>query len=334
MPASRLHQGRQQEPPPRPRHPQDRRCLHQDAEIDGYSRLVPLSEIEKNDFNLNLPRYIDNREAEDIQDIEAHLHGGIPAADLDALADYWAVCPGLKKSLFRKNRPGCLNLAVDPAGLKDAVHGHPEFAAFVTGLETHFATWRKATAKSLRQLSAGCHPKEIIHQLSEDLLAHYLGQPLLDSYAVYQHLMDYWAETMQDDVYLIAADGWKTEPYRILVEDKKGKAKDKGWTCDLVPKHLIVARYFAKQQTAIDAAAYAKYSKLTEDDVKALVVDDEWLATLGTAIHGEIDRTEQALTGRVKELAERYATPLPAMTGRVAELETKVAAHLAKMGFN
>ena len=390
------------------------------AEIDGYSRLVPLSEIEKNDFNLNLPRYIDNREAEDIQDIEAHLHGGIPAADLDALADYWAVCPGLKKSLFRKNRPGYLTLAVEPAGLKDAVHGHPEFATFVAGLETHFATWRKTTAKSLRQLAAGCHPKEIIHQLSEDLLAHYLGRPLLDSYAVYQHLMDYWAETMQDDVYLIAADGWKAEPYRIVVEDKKGKSKDKGWTCDLVPKPLIVARYFAKEQAAIeaqqaelesitaqlteleeehggedgafselekinkaevarrlkegsagvlpasdsdeevavfkqwlklnkqeselksaikdaeaalDAAAYARYARLTEEDVKALVVDDKWLATLGTAIHGEIDRTEQALTGRVKELAERYATPLPAMTDRVAELEAKVAAHLAKMGF-
>jgi type I restriction enzyme M protein len=389
------------------------------SEIHGYSRLVPLSEIEKNDFNLNLPRYIDNREAEDIQDIEAHLKGGIPAADLDALADYWAVCPGLKKSLFTANRPGYLNLAVDAAGLKDAVHGHTEFATFVAGLETHFATWRKTTAKSLRQLTAGCHPKEIIHQLSEGLLAHYLGRPLLDSYAVYQHLMDYWAETMQDDVYLIAADGWKAEPYRIVVEDKKGKAKDKGWTCDLVPKPLIVARYFAKEQAAIDAqqaelenitaqltgleeehggedgafselekitaisvkarikelrsdrsdesdrseeaalrewldlnteiadlkaaiktaeatldaATYAKYSKLTEDDVKALVVDDKWLATLGTAIHGEIDRTEQALTGRVKELAERYAAPLPAMTGRVAELETKVAGHLAKMGF-
>ena len=66
--------------------------------------------------------------------------------------------------------------------------------------------------------------------------------------------------------------------------------------------------------------------------MKTLVVDDKWLAALNTAIHGEIDRIEQTLTGRVKELAERYATPLPAMTAQLAELETKVAAHLAKMG--
>ncbi|GAA5483857.1 type I restriction-modification system subunit M [Haloferula sargassicola] len=427
--------------------------------IDGYSRLVPLAEIEKNDFNLNLPRYIDNREAEDIQDIEAHLHGGIPAADLDALADYWKVCPGLQKSLFKANRPGYLDLTVETNGLKDATHAHAEFAAFVGGLETHFDAWRKSTAKSLRGLEPGCHPKQVIHDLSEGLLAHYLGRPLLDAYAVYQHLMDYWAETMQDDVYLIAADGWKAETYRILVEDKKGKPKDKGWTCDLVPKALIVARYFAKEQTAIDArqaelesvtaqlteleeehggedgafselekvnaaavkarlkeikrstgvppvnpgsrnkparpqespepellrvaedpaiyhitpketdddaierqallewlnlsdrasalkktikqaeakldaAAYAKYLKLTEDEVKTLVVDDKWLVTLDTAIHGEIDRIEQALTSRVKELAGRYATPLPELTTRVADFEAKVAAHLAKMSYD
>ncbi|MEP2774433.1 MAG: N-6 DNA methylase [Luteolibacter sp.] len=386
------------------------------GEIDGYSRLVPVEEIEKNDYNLNLPRYIDNREAEDLQDIEAHLQGGIPEADAAALADYWAVCPGLKAALFQDNRPGYLDLTVETTGLKDAIHGHPEFAAFVAGTQKHFATWRKAAAKSLRQLAPGCPPKAVIHDLSEGLLSHYFGQPLLDAYAIYQHLMDYWAETMQDDVYLIAADGWKAEPYRILVEDKKGKTKDKGWTCDLVPKALIVARYFAKEQAAIetqqaeqesiaaqlteleeehggedgafaeldkinkgevakrlkeikgdkeaadeekvlkqwarlnkqetelkaaikaaeaklDAAAYARYAGLGEDEVKTLVVDDKWLATLDTAIHGEIDRIEQALTGRVKELAERYAAPLPAMTARVAELETKVAAHLQRMGF-
>jgi type I restriction enzyme M protein len=80
------------------------------SEIDGYSRMVPFAEIEKNDFNLNLPRYLDNREAEDLQDIEAHLKGGIPEADVEALADYWSVCPGLKDALFIEKRPGYLDL--------------------------------------------------------------------------------------------------------------------------------------------------------------------------------------------------------------------------------
>src|ERR1700730_19350689 len=122
-------------------------------------------------------------------------------------------------------------------------------------MNAHFATWRKKSAATLKELEAGCHPKEVIASLSEGLLAHYANKPLIDNYDVYQHLLAYWAETMQDDCYLIAADGWKTETYRIIEKDKKGKEKDKGWTCDLVPKALIVAHYFAKEQEEIDGLA-------------------------------------------------------------------------------
>ena len=224
--------------------------------------------------------------------------------------------------------------------------------------------------------------------------------------------------TMQDDCYLIAADGWKAETSRIIEKDKKGKEKDKGWTCDLIPKALIVARYFGTEQTtidrltvelesvtarltemeeehsgedgalaeldkvnkasvtqrlkelraesgesiveekrvlkewlklnteeaglkkrlreaetALDTKAYAQYPKLSESEIKTLVVDDKWLAALDAAIHGEMDRVSQQLTQRVKELAERYETPMPQMVSRVAELEAKVNGHLEKMGF-
>ena len=73
--------------------------------------------------------------------------------------------------------------------------------------------------------------------------------------------------------------------------------------------------------------------KLTEDEIKTLVVDDKWLATLAAAVQGELDRVSQTLTGRVRQLAERYATPLPQITGEVGTLAAKVAGHLAKMGF-
>ncbi len=384
----------------------------------GYSRMVPLAEISdpKNDFNLNLPRYIDSTEPEDLQDIEGHLNGGISAADVDALQRYWAICPKLRPVLFKANRPGYLDLAVDKSAIRSTIFEHPEFVAFIAGMNTHFAAWQQKSATTLHQLKAGCHPKEVIAGLSEDLLAHYAGRRLIDPYDIYQHLMDYWAETMQDDCYLIGADGWKAETRRIIETDKKGKEKDKGWVCDLVPKALIVARYFAKEQEAIDqltaelesvtakmteleeehggedgafsdpdnvnkasvtaslkeikgnpeskdeaavlnewlkladeetnlkkrvkdaeaaldAKAYAHYPKLTEVDVKTLVVDDKWLAALNAAIHGEMDRISQALTQRVKELAERYETPMPQQVRTVAELEAKVDRHLEKMGF-
>ncbi|MHC2400956.1 type I restriction enzyme M protein [Bradyrhizobium barranii subsp. barranii] len=235
------------------------RDLHQIVDVftnaethPGYSRLVPHDEIAKNDFNLNLPRYIDTQEAEDIQDIGGHLRGGIPTRDIDALGDYWTICPELRAALFKPNRPDYDDLVVEAAQIKATIHGHPQFAAFIAGLEAHFAKWRKAAAVSLRELKLDCLPKEVIHAESEQLLAHAEGQPLIDPYAVYQHLMDYWSETMQDDCYIIAADGWVAKTARILETDKKGKTRDKGWTCDLVPKPLIVARYFAKEQAAIE----------------------------------------------------------------------------------
>jgi type I restriction enzyme M protein len=221
-------------------------------EVAKFSHMVSFEEIEKNEFNLNIPRYIDSQEPEDIQDIEGHLKGGIPIADVEALAQYWTVCRQLRLALFADLRPGYVRLVADKTAIKATIYEHPEFAHFMAGMEAHFDKWRTKTVATLKALEPGCHPKTVVADLGESLLAHYAGKPLIAQYDVYQHLMDYWAATMQDDCYLIAADGWKAETYRIIATDKKGKEKDKGWTCDLAPKPLIVARYFAEEQTAVN----------------------------------------------------------------------------------
>lgn len=398
--------------------------------LDGsdprYARMVGFDEIEKkNDFNLNLPRYIDSSTPEDHQDIDAHLNGGIPEADVQALSRYWAVCPQLRAALFKPRRPGYLDVAVAPAAIKPTIHQHPEFQAFTAAMNAHFDKWRSAAVARLKALDkGGFHPKDLIRG-AEGLLAHYAHQPtaapLIDPYAVYQHLMDYWAETMQDDAYLIAEDGWKAQPYRLLETRKNkdgstGKTVDKGWACDLVPKALLVQHHLAGEQaeldrltaelesaqatlteleeehggedavfsgfdkindkevksrikeigrdadaadelavlkqwlalseqagtlkkriktldSELDAKALARYPTLTTDEVKALVVDHKWMAALDAAVHGELDRVSQALTGRVKELAERYGRTMPELAQQVENLEARVAGHLAKMGF-
>ncbi len=273
-------------------------------DLPRYARLASNDEIAGNGYNLNLPRYIDSQTPEDAQDIAGHLQGGIPVADVDALADYWAVCPGLREALFTPNRPKYLDLAVEKAAIKSTIYDHPELAAFIAGMSAHFCNWKTKVVPTLKALPIGCNLKEIIGNLSDDLLAHYFGKPLIDPYDIYQHLMDYLVETMQDECYLMAADGWKADTKRIIECDKKGKDKDKGWTCDLIPKPLIVARYFAAEQAAIAAA-----------------------------FQGEMDRVSQQLAQRVKELAERYDTSLPQLQRTVAELEARVSCHLDKMGF-
>jgi type I restriction enzyme M protein len=128
------------------------------AEVPRYSRMVGVEEIEKNDFNLNLPRYIDSQTPEDMQDIEGHLRGGIPVADVDALERYWKVCPQLRLALFKHNRPGYVDLAVEKSAIKSTIYGHPEFTAFIGGMNAHFAAWRETSAAMLKALEAGCHP--------------------------------------------------------------------------------------------------------------------------------------------------------------------------------
>src|SRR5262245_49410656 len=282
------------------------------ADLPRYSRMVPMDEIAdpKNDYNLNLPRYIDSTEPEDIQNIDGHLRGGIPERDLNALDPYWQVIPGVRAALFQPLRPGYFQLSTDHAQLKQTIFGHAEFAAFHATVTQLFAAWRQASTPQLKGFGKDGHPKSLIETIAEDLLATFKRAPLLDAYDVYQHLMDYWAETMQDDCYLIAADGWRdaSQP-RLIVEDKSKKTKakpdftigKKKYQTELILPALVIARWFADEQAAID--------KL-EADVAALQQQIEELAEehggedglLAEALNDKGKRTKASVTARLKEL--------------------------------
>jgi type I restriction enzyme M protein len=382
-----------------------------------YGRMVSIDEIAdpKNDYNLNLPRYIDSTEPEDLQDIDAHLFGGIPTRDIDALDAYWQILPSIRAALFEEARPGYARLKIPLGEVKAAILGHSEFTSFNVTFTELFAKWVNGNKPRFLAFTKESHPKALIETIAEDLLVTFREAKLVDAYDIYQHLLDYWAETMQDDCYLIAADGWVAKTTRILETDKKGKTKDKGWSCDLVPKSLLVSQFFTKEQAdiealqadleattasiteleeehggeegvfsaldkiakgeinarlkeikgdkdaqeeaavlkqwlvlsekesalkrllkeaeaALDVLAYERYPRLTEADVLALVVEHKWLARLAVAVQGELDRVSQTLTGRIRVLAERYASPLPKIVDEVAVLSARVDEHLRKMG--
>ena len=388
-------------------------------EIPKYSRMIDIAEISdpKNDYNLNIPRYIDSQEAEDIQDIAAHLLGDIPAIDVDSLTEYWTAYPSLKDHLFGSSkRAGYYVPKFEQAAIKQAIFKHPEFVAFSVTMDNVFANWSNASSVCLKSLKTDLKPKQVIKELSESILNQYSNMPLLDKYDLYQHLMGYWSDVMQDDMYLISVDGWIAEPKRVIEKNKAGKESDKGWTCDLVPPSLVIDHYFkdekqkldqleadkeaiaaqlaeleeehggdegyfadfekvnkgtvakrlkeiekdkeakdellvmkqymslieqqAKLTTDIKTAsetldknALAQYAKLTENDVQNLVVDGKWMKAIQIAINSEMERISQRLTQRLKELLDRYETPMPELDKQVKELEEKVNAHLAKMGF-
>jgi type I restriction enzyme M protein len=391
-------------------------------ELERYSRLVEIDEIAANDYNLNIPRYIDSSEPEDLHDLSAHLQGGIPNRDIDALEDYWQVFPSIRETLFKPEREGYSHALVEASQVKSTILAHQEFKDFAARSLLPFKQW--IPEAKLKEIKVGNNPKNFIFNISENLLNSYANSDLLSKYDIYQILMDYWADTMQDDVYVLVQDDWQAgNTLRELVAAKGEKLKEtpdliinkKKYKAEIIPPSLIVARYFSDQQAQVDAlqakqdeatqalesyleehggedgllieaindkdkitkanvAARAKlatdadevkalkqatklfnaeaaakkavkeaqealdlsvfnqYPKLTIDEIKALIVDDKWLATLQAIIIAEIERVTQQMANRVKQLEERYSTPLPTLSQSVDDLSDKVAGHLKAMG--
>ena len=237
--------------------------FNRQTELPRYSRTVSFTEIEANDFNLNIPRYIDSSEPEDLHDLGAHLNGGIPERDVDALADYWEVFPTLRWTLFVPgDRPGYSNPRVPAPEVRAAVLEHPEFDAFARCVQSVFDGWRESYESKLEGLDRGSNPKALIHEISEDLLARFAGVKLVSRYDVYQHLMDYWAEAMQDDVYTIAQDGWEVGRVLRLAHEAetpdlvvKQGGKNVKYVGELIPPRLVVARFFAEERAEVDRLA-------------------------------------------------------------------------------
>lgn len=400
------------------------------AEIKGYSRLVPYAEITRNDFNLNIPRYIDGSDPEDLQDIEAHLKGGVPNRDIDLLAEFWDVMPGIRATLFGPNpRPGYSDPLVEPEEVRTTIRYYPEFSAFRDRVHAILDGWAGANAPLMDGIQVGDKPKVLIQTIAEDMLARFAEAPLIDQYEAYQRLMSYWAEIMQDDVFIIAHAGW--EAAKELRDARKETDGNKvKWleeadltvnkvrlVADVIPPQLIVARFFPELQQALEdvqtkaeelgreieelveehgaegelladalteagkltaasvkartrsgeaepeemrllkhvaklmtfetaakkavkeaeealtEATLKKYPELTEEEIRALVVDDKWLTDIAELIEAEIEARTEQLSARVQVLTERYGHTLPEMAERFGKLETKVANHLRAMGF-
>jgi type I restriction enzyme M protein len=282
--------------------------FNRQMEVARFSRLVPRAEIEANGYNLNLPRYIDSTEPEDIQDLDAHLRGGIPNRNLDALDRYWEVFPGVRDALFESaGRDGYSQLRVAPEEIRSTIFGHPEFAAFTRNVIAIFEAWREANRASLCAFVRGDRPKTLIGVLAEGLLGTFRQAPLIDGYDIYQRLMDYWAEVFQDDAYLIADAGWSEAAKPRLLADSKetpdfvvGKQKFKS---DLTPAALVVDRYFAAERAAIEALE-AEVARI-EVQLAELAEEHGVEGGLLEDVIGENGKiTKQAVTARLKEIGE------------------------------
>ena len=409
------------------------------VDVSGYSRMVTFEEISNsiNEYNLNLPRYIDSSKPEDLQSIEGHLRGGIPEFDIEKLNSYWKVFPSIKNLLFEKTgRQGFLKLKVPIKEVKNKIFTHPEFNTYIKLTNKVFNDWKKFSNPHLNNFKKGSITKQLIKLISENLLSRFKSVPLVEPLDIYQNLMDYWSETMQDDCYLVSSIGWKQSilPHEVtkiknsngkLVWPKeeydylKGKRRFKS---DLISRAILIEYFFNPEQKKIDSfkselseieidiqeiidenigedgllddlvegeedklkitlksvkarlkeinedknfidehtllkkcedilvkqsvikkkikntsvdldnKLEEKYSKLKDEEVKFLVIENKWLKILSSSMQNELDYVSEKLYSSIRELAERYETPLPILIDEVDNFSNKVEEHLKGIG--
>lgn len=406
-------------------------------EIPKYSRLVPMDEITvKNEYNLNIPRYIDSQPPEDIQDIKAHLKGGIPNFNVEELNNYWEAFGSVKSDLFEKVDTDYSRLKTDIDSIKEVVSNSSDFKTYKESYNNLYKKWANENTTKLKSISIGTKPKVFINDLGNNILSKYTETNLINKYDVYQVLMEYWNETMQDDLYILSEIGYKIELQKQVTT--KNKKEIVTYYCELVPQELVANRYFKDDvkyisetekmlneiqskkdefieeycsdegalngldityiktvkgvKTEVTEELYdgstmskgrvekyikanknnpdlsseitllkdylvlfdeesalntelktkikelyekvlRKYAELSEDEVKTLVVEDKWLATLSDRIEQLLTDLTQKLSQRVKEIAVRYEYTVPELEAEQEELKNRVKQHLAMMGY-
>lgn len=321
-------------------------------QLPRYSRMVPMDEIVSNDYNLNIPRYIDASEPEDLHNLSAHLQGGIPNADIDALECFWQVFPSLRAKLFKPGRDGYCDALVEANQVKSTILAHPEFTSFAARSLVPFEQW--CASSNLRSIQPGDKPKDVIHRISEDLLERYSAIPLLSKYDVYQILMDYWAETLQDDVYVLVQDDWVAgRQLRELVAKKGEKLKEtpdlvigKGkYKAELIPPTLISACFFPQDVARISQlqAAYDGASQELESYLEENTGDDGLLsdalnekdkvtaASLKARQKQVVDPEETAALRQAQKLFDAEAIAKKALKGAEEDLDLAVFRHYSTL---
>jgi type I restriction enzyme M protein len=398
--------------------------LLNETEVDKYSRMVPITELAdaKNDYNLNLPRYIDTSDPEDLHDLDAHFNGGIPNRDIDALVDFWEVLPKLRKSLFKTTgRDGYSNLSVPANEVATTIAESEEFKKFSVQIHDSLVAWATHAEKKMKALGDKTRPKDFIVDLSELLLNTFKGLPLVDSYEVYQGLMQLWEETLRDDVYMVIESGWEAGgkltalPAKAKGEKRTGRVdfviNKVEFRSELIPPELLIQTFFAdkaqKVETAraaaeerlnnlaeeyggeemllseysndkgeftkklvtdglkvmgldkdekkvlqevsdaFDAEADAKkaskdleevviarYQKLTDAEIKTLLIQIKWIGAVSASIETVLDSVRRILSGRLQTLASRYDNTLPTIAAEAVIKTKAVESHLKKMGLS
>ena len=283
-----------------------------------YARFVLNKEIkEKNEYNLNISRYIDSSDSEDIQDIYAHIHGGIPIADIDALEHFWKVFPSLKDELFDVFSEGYYKLNVEEDVIRQTIYSNEEFIAYGEKIDEAFSNWRNYADAKLKNLRTDISTKDLIVKLAQSILREFEDLSLINKYDVYQILLAYWNEELSDDVSMIISDeagyGAARKTENIMKETKKTdangnpKLKVVGWEGKLIPKKLIISALFSEEKRAMDDLM--EFVAETDSRLMSLIEESAENSAFSEVIEGGKVKSKE-IRKKMNEIMSHVHTPL------------------------
>lgn len=210
-------------------------------DVPKFSRVISRDEIRANDYNLNIPRYVDSSEKPESWDIYASMFGGIPEGEIDDLAAYWDAFPSLKEVLFEKRNGQYSALKV--ADLKTAILGSSDVQNFINGYKASFEGFHEYLNTELMQAMTGVNISKEEAVLSKEIFQRLSGIPLVDAYEAYQILDNDWNH-IAVDLEIIQTEGFpatKQVDPNMIVKKKDGKDQEvqDGWVGHVVPFDLV-----------------------------------------------------------------------------------------------
>lgn len=305
--------------------------------IEGYSKFVTYKEIlEENDGNLNVPRYIQKIDDTLPQNIASHLKGGIPEIDINSIEKLWKISPKLKQEIFTcvDEKHKVYNLAMSPNEIEMVIS---EDENIKNEKENEcgelFGAWRNEVKDALLNINADTNPKELIRNMGIKILNAFESAQLLDNYDVYDFLLNYWNEKMQDDVYIIKASGYEAgREIEYVYAQKKQKdengetvsvddtSKMKSFEGALISREIIEYEYFGTELLALNELnEKAALLESELDEMREEESGDEGL--LVNALNEKGDSIPKAnLNKQIKELESKKTSPVMSDIAKLIEL--------------
>lgn len=224
--------------------------------IAKYSRVVSRDEIRKNDYNLNIPRYVDSSEKAESWDIYASMYGGVPVSEVEDLAEYWAAFPSLKDSLFTRKNAGYLQFV--PEDIKSLVLSHADTEAFESKFKTEFGDFAEYLRQELITDMEHIPVSKEENTIATELFKRLSDIPLVDPYEAYQILDQNWAK-IAVDLEIIQTEGIKSvtvvDPNMVIKKkDNKETEVQEGWIGRVLPFELVQKELLSDDVTALKSA--------------------------------------------------------------------------------